>query len=101
VHCRSLVSDQSKYYLSRHILIFNFEIGRLIVMFYFLKINAQLNTVVIEVTHASPKITAMEFFDVNRRLLPTVLYTITIAAACSFYNKIENVTLSFFLLYYS
>nr|CAH0103455.1 unnamed protein product [Daphnia galeata] len=33
----------------------------------------KLNTVVIEVTHASPKITAMEFFDVNRRLLPTLI----------------------------
>jgi hypothetical protein len=25
-----------------------------------------------EVTHAGPKITAMEFFDINLRLLPTV-----------------------------
>ncbi|KZS12632.1 Uncharacterized protein APZ42_022817 [Daphnia magna] len=33
----------------------------------------KLNTVVIEVTHAGPKITAMEFFDVNRRLLPTLI----------------------------
>ncbi|EFX71548.1 hypothetical protein DAPPUDRAFT_327106 [Daphnia pulex] len=33
----------------------------------------KLNTVVVEVTHASPKITAMEFFDVNLRLLPTLI----------------------------
>lgn len=32
----------------------------------------QVTTVVMEVTHASPKIAAMEFFDVNIRLLPTV-----------------------------
>ena len=34
--------------------------------------GSQVNTVVMEVTHASPKIAAMEFFDVNIRLLPTV-----------------------------
>ncbi|XP_046634688.1 uncharacterized protein LOC124313899 [Daphnia pulicaria] len=33
----------------------------------------KLNTVVMEVTHAGPKITAMEFFDINLRLLPTLL----------------------------
>ncbi|XP_057367568.1 uncharacterized protein LOC130688593 [Daphnia carinata] len=33
----------------------------------------KVNTVVMEVTHASPKITAMEFFDVNIRLLPTLI----------------------------
>lgn len=35
-------------------------------------ILSQVNTVVMEVTHACPKITAIEFFDVNLKLLPTV-----------------------------
>lgn len=32
----------------------------------------QINTVILEVSQSFPKITAMEFFDVNLRLIPTV-----------------------------
>ena len=40
--------------------------------FKFINFYFQVNTVVMEVTHACPKITAIEFFDVNLKLLPTV-----------------------------
>ncbi|XP_046636850.1 uncharacterized protein LOC124315307 isoform X1 [Daphnia pulicaria] len=33
----------------------------------------KVNTVVMEVSHACPKITAIEFFDVNLKLLPTLI----------------------------